>query len=170
VGHILILFDPLGEAEVGDMGHAGRIDQDVGGLEVAVQHTAAVGRIDCLSHEGQDSRGLPRWHRLGSKPLGECRSLDQSHAVEGMAATLSHLEDRDDARVVESGGRLRLAAKPHKVGSGGEIPPQEHLQGHCPTKAFLAGTVDNSHASSAELFEQFVVVERRRQRCDPGYK
>ena len=86
------------------------------------------------------------------------------HAVERVAIPLSHLIDRHNPWVVELGRRLGLATKPTDVGSAGEIPTQQHFDGHGPTEALLGGLVDHPHTAAADLLDQLVLTERRRER------
>jgi len=135
-----------------------------------VQHAAVVGCLHGIGHAGQDRCGLPRWQRAGGQLLGECRALDEPHAVERKAVDFTHLEDRHDPRVVEPCGCLRLAAKPRQIGGAREIATQEHLDRDGTAQAPLLGSVDHAHAAAADLLDKFVVAERRRQGGDAGHE
>ena len=53
VREIAVAFDALGQAEVGDVRRAVGVEQDVAGLEVAVQDAALVGVVDGASDGDQ---------------------------------------------------------------------------------------------------------------------
>ncbi len=58
LGETAVGPDPLGQAEVGDLGLAGGIEEDVARLEVAVEQAALVGVVDGVGHLGhQQGRG-----------------------------------------------------------------------------------------------------------------
>lgn len=76
---------------------------------------------------------------------------------------LPDLEDRDDARMIEPCGRLRLAAEPGEIGLAREIATEQHLDRNGSAQAPLHGTVDDAHAAAADLGEQFIVTKGRRQ-------
>ena len=112
LGQLGIALDPLGQAEVGDVGLALGVDHDVRGLQVAVQDAPLVRMVDGPGDRGHRLRGS-----LGSgggfrQPLGEAAALDQLHREVAEALVLADLVDRHDVRVVEVGDRLGLEAKP----------------------------------------------------------
>ena len=63
-GQARVGLDPLGQAEVGDVGLALGVEQDVGRLQVAVQDAALVGVVDGLGDLGDQPRGGPRVGRV----------------------------------------------------------------------------------------------------------
>ena len=65
-------LDALGEAEVGDVGDAGGVDQNVGRLQVAVQDTVLVGVLDGAGDGGEVAGGVARAQRAGGQHGGEC--------------------------------------------------------------------------------------------------
>ena len=165
-----IVRQSLGQAEVRHVRPARVVDEDVGRLEVAVEHAPSVGRLHRVGHLGQQPGPLAGRDAALCQPPGEGRAVDQPHAVEGMSAAFAHLEDRDDARMVEVRGGLGLAAKPRQVGRTGQVPPEEHLDRHGSSQAPLQGPVDDAHAAAADLLEQLVVAQRHRQRRDARNK
>ena len=163
VRHRGIGLEPLGQPEVGDARAAVGVDEDVGGLQVAVEDAARMGRLDGLGHLRQDRRPLARVHRPACQTAGQRRPLDILHRVEGVAVEVADLEDRDDPRMVEPGGGLRLAAEAGQIGLRGELAAKEHLHRDGAPQAPLPGPVDDPHAAAADLLEEVVVAERRRE-------
>ena len=76
-----------------------------------------------------------------------------------LALMLTHLEDRDDPRVVEVGGRLGLDVEAFDIGLGGELAGEDHLQRDGAVEANLPRPVDDAHAAPGDLLEQLVVAE-----------
>ena len=70
----------LGEAEVSDVGYRGLIEQDIGGLEVAVQNTALMGVMDGSATVAR-REAASRSQRCMRQTLGEFATIDQFHAV-----------------------------------------------------------------------------------------
>jgi hypothetical protein len=95
----------LGEAPVDDDGLAELADEDVGGLEVAVDDALAVGVGDRLGdgeHVGQERRGV-RGGLAPADEVGEGAPGDELHRVEGLAVgPASGLVDGDDRGVLEA--------------------------------------------------------------------
>ena len=69
---------------------------------------------------GGDARGVDRRERaVGVDHLAQRLAGHVLHHDEGRAVLLAPVVDRDDVRVVQAGGRLRLAAEPLDVGRVG---------------------------------------------------
>ena len=75
-------FHPLGQAEVRDVRLAVAIDQDVLGLQVAMEHAALMGMVDRSGDRGhQVGRGAGVFLEWGEF-VGEVATFDQLHTVE----------------------------------------------------------------------------------------
>ena len=90
----------LGQAEVGDLGLIRRADQDVGGLEIAVEHALLVGVVNRLGHRLQVSRRLLWGERLLAGQLLQVGTIHIFHREEVPAFVLAHLVDGDDMSVL----------------------------------------------------------------------
>jgi hypothetical protein len=100
-------------------------DQHVGRLDVAVHEAARVRGVQGRADLADDPRGTQRLERaLGHQQPAQVRALDQPHRDEQDAVLLVGLEDRDDVRVVDRGGR------PGPGGSArGNAPPRNARAG-----------------------------------------
>ena len=83
-----------GDAEVGDQGLA-VVQQDVLGLDVAVDHAVAVGVVERRGHFGRDpDRVGDRELLLAGEPVAQGLALDVGHDVEEVAVGLARVEQR----------------------------------------------------------------------------
>jgi hypothetical protein len=141
------------DAEVGhDRAARAALDEDVLRLDVAV-HDAACMRV------GQCPRHLPQHaHRIGRRQcaavpdaIAERLAIHVAHGEEGEAADLVGAVHRHDVGMRELRGHARLAQESlARVGLLGERGRQ-HLEGHLPVEAFVAGEQHDAHAATSEL-------------------
>ena len=158
----------LRDAEVRDLhGPVGR-DDDVRGLDVAVDDPAPVRVIEGVRDGHRDLRdAVPRERDLLLQELLEILPLDVLHRDEGRLGLdlLADVVDRDDVRVRERSGRLRLAHEPFVelallvvVLRGGP----DRLEGHPAPDDRVAPEVHDAHRSLAELALHLVARELTR--------
>ena len=79
-----------------------------------------------------------------------------------LSLVLADLMDGHDVHMLQIGGCFGFRMKPLDVLCGGQLSGQDHLDGHDPVEARLSGFVDHPHSAAGNLFEQFVVAEKRR--------
>ena len=122
MSQVRVGFDPLGQPEVGNVRPAVDVDQDVGRLEIAMQHAPAMGKRHRAANRGQQRGRLARRHRSLGQPLGQRRAGDILHGEEGLARLLADFVNRHDARMVELSGRFGFGPKACQVGAAGQAP------------------------------------------------
>ena len=127
------LFHQAHQAEVGHARLPLRIEQDIRGLEIAVNHVLVVQVLDGPGDVGHPPRG---GFRVGEAPVleaaGQTPPDDQRHRQKRPAVLDPRIEDRHEPGVVE------LGHQPHLLEELGDVPfrrqplgPQR-LQGHGP--------------------------------------
>ena len=149
-----------GDAEVEELGRVALVEEDVLGLDVAVDEVRRGGELEAVGdvHADLHDQRLVERLRLGDH-LVEVLAADELHHDVGLALLLAEGVDLGDVGVVELGGGLRLAAE------GGEElrrvaeAPQHHLDGDDAGERLVVGAVDAAHAAAAEAVEQQVVAQ-----------
>jgi hypothetical protein len=137
------------------------VQEDVSGLEVAVEDAATVRVMHGPGHGGDEARDGVRGGPVGhaSVQRRERPPLDELHGEVVLSLVLADLVNGDDVRVVELGGRLRLAAKSVHLVCGGELSGEDHLQRYDAVEAALPRFVDDAHAAAGDFLQQLVVAE-----------
>ena len=124
------LPDRLGQAPVDDQGLAILADDDVGRLDVAVDHAAGVGVLDGVADVDEPTQERPQGerapagvvfhHRIGVEGgdgVLEGVAADEPHGVVGTATAIAaEAVDRHDPRMFEASGDLGFEDEPGAAG------------------------------------------------------
>ena len=116
-------FDHLHKAEVGDVRVVFQVEEDVPGLDVAVDHPHRVGFVEGRGDPPDDRRGGGQRERAVGQAVLERAALHVAHDEEQLLAVLAVIVYRDDGRVLERGDRLGLA--PEALAVVGILPEVE---------------------------------------------
>ena len=149
----------LGEAEVEHLRviplHRRLHEEDVLGLEVAVDDPRLVRLVERAAHRDEDGkRPLHRERPLGAHRLVQVLPLEELHDdVERPVVELAEHEHLHGVRVRELAHRPRLAPE-----AGHEVLPvrelgMEDLHAHHPVHLGLERLVDRAHAARADLLQ-----------------
>ena len=99
--------------------------EDVGRLEVAVDHAAPVGVVH--GPRQGPAPGRRRWRGSGCRPAsGQAAALDELQRKVRPAVVLADLVDLHDVRVLQPGHRLRLGAEAGQA-SASAWPPRDRI-------------------------------------------
>ncbi len=139
-----------GQAEVGQVAVVGRVDENVRGLDVTVDETAGVRRVERvrdLAHEPESALGRKRPRQEERSEIG---AVDEAGREVDLAVDLAGGVDGDDARVVDRGREPRLAqeALPERRVAG-ELR-RNQLQCDGPVESELGRSVHHAHPAAAE--------------------
>jgi hypothetical protein len=140
----------LGEPKVRQVDVVLGGQQDVGGLDVAVDEAGAVRRVERRPDLADDPRRtLGRKPALAAHQAADVVAGDVAHRDVRDAVLLARVIDRDDVGVVDRRGDLRLAheALPDRLVL--EQPGRDDLQGDGAVERELRGPVDDAHAATA---------------------
>jgi hypothetical protein len=139
------------QAEVGDSDLASAVEQDVGGLQVAVQHPLVVHRRQPQAELAGDLDPLllRQPPDLLEQP-GQVLAIDVLHREERLAVVLGDVEHVADMGVRDLPGDAHfLVEAGQAVGVVGQAFGQE-LEGHGLPQLQVVGTVDFSHTALAQ--------------------
>src|SRR5436309_10972913 len=149
----------LRDPEVGDHRQPVLVEHDVVGLDVAMHDAALVRVREGARHLYQDLPDLGRGERTARGQHGRERLAAQElHDEIDHPAGLADAIDRNDAGVLELGGRAGFALEPLDellVERQGE---RQDLDRYVALQLLLARLEDDGHPPAAQLFEDFVLV------------
>jgi hypothetical protein len=142
-----------GDAEVGEVGVLGAaalLDQDVRGLDVAVDEAAFVRGVERVGDLGDDARRAhPVQPVLRRQQRAQVGAPDPAHRDEQPPVGFAGLVDRDHVRVVDRGQHARLALEAGSEALVGRQLRRDDLQRHRPVERDLRRAVDGAHAALA---------------------
>jgi hypothetical protein len=167
----VVVVERLREAEVRDPRHVVVGDDDVRGLEIAVDDPGGVRERQAVAHGARDADDARGRHRPVVDQLGERAAVDEVHDDVGQPALgRAVVDDSDDVRVREPARALGLAREPlaHRRRRAGVA--EQHLHGvalvrerrvvrlvHAPHAALADEPID--HVATDRLAEQRICVE-----------
>ena len=127
------------------------VEQDVLGLDVAVDHPVPVGVVERGGYLDRDPDRLGDGELLlPAEPGPERLTLDEGHDVEEESVGLPRVEEGEDVGVLEIGGQLDLGQEPLGADDRRELGAEE-FQRDPPVVAEVLGQEDGGHAAGADL-------------------
>ena len=148
-----------GETEVEDLGMRGIVgiggghDEDVGGLEVAVDDAFWVGIVDGVSDLGEELEPVLEREVVGGRVFDEGLAFDELHGEVRLNAVGSGggagLVDGGDAGMLEAGEDFGFALEAAE-GGGSDGGDADDFECDGAAGAELMGAVDHAHAAFAE--------------------
>ena len=162
-----VLFDGgihgAGDAEVRDLYGAGRPDENVGGLDIAMSKASFVGEAESSGDFRGDLCSLGRVELTAiAANVGKRATLDVFHGDEVRRFETTPVIDVDDVGVGEAGSRLGFASEAfNKFRVNCEFG-EEHLHGDVTGEQLVARQKHVGHTSStdASLYAVTVVDDR----------
>ena len=137
-------------------------DEDVRRLDVPVDEPAVVRRVERARDLLQQVERLPEPERpLLLQQRAQVDALDVAHGDVEEAVRLARVVDRDDVRVVERGGDLRLADEALAEGVVAGQRRRHQLERDLPPQLHVLGLVDDAHAAAADHVRDPVAGELR---------
>ncbi len=149
----------LRDAEIRDHGQPVLVEHDVVGLDVAV-HDAALVRVgEGARNLDQDLTDLAGGERAARGQHGrQWLATQELHDEIDHPAGLADAIDRDDAGVLELGGRTGFALEPLDELLVEREGKRQDLDRHVSLQLLFARLEDDGHSAAAQLFEDLVLV------------
>jgi hypothetical protein len=152
------LFGALGDSEIGDLGSAGRGQQDVGRFDVSMDDARVVGGGHRLEHVEQDRSDLVLGERALGQLIGESPPRKPLHNDVRDPAVLAGVVHRDRLGVDQHGGGPGLVLEtPADVALGGQVGA-ENFDRHRALEAAIPPVVDVAHPAPAQEVPDLVAV------------
>ena len=150
--------DP-GDPEVGDPRPVRSVEDDVAGLDVAMDDAAGMGHREAAGHVRGDPHGHPRRERRSvADARREVVPVHELHDEERLVPVRAGAEIPNDRGVVEHGGRVSLAPEPQgEVRIGDDLGPQQ-LHGHLPAELRVPRPEDGGHAAPPDQLVEAVAT------------
>jgi hypothetical protein len=147
----------FGEAEIEDFGVAAFGDEDVGGLDVAVDDAFGVGGIESFGDLNGNVEETLEFNWLAIDDVLEGGSIEEFHGDEGATVFFADVVDGANVWMVEGGGGLRFTLKTNeRLAILGDLV-REKFEGHEAVQTGILGLVNDTHTAPAELFKNAVM-------------
>ena len=156
------------EAEVGDAWFALFIDEDVGGLEIAMEDALLMGVVNGLGNFPDERGSLREGKGACAEGISETFAFDEFHGEEVVAVFPADFVNGNDVGMAEARDGLGLNFEAADFLLGSERASEDDFEGNDAVEAFLAGLVNDAHAALADDFEDFVAGEFRRGKRGGG--
>ncbi len=145
------LIEGAGDSEVGHQGRAVGRQEQIFGLDVAVDDPVPVGELEGTSGFGRDPERLDEGKlAVAAETLAEALPFHIGHREPEVAPDLSRIEYRQNVRMLQPGRELDLALESLRTERGRDRG-QEHLERDEALMLDVAGEIHRRHAASAEL-------------------
>jgi hypothetical protein len=147
----------LGQPEVQHLGLAAGGDEDIGGLDVAMDDAAPVRGVEGVGYLNGEVEEEPQGKRAAGDLLVQQLAFEELHGEEGLVLMLLDGVDGADAGMVQGAGGAGLALEALQGGGvAGQVGGQE-LEGHAAVQPNVLGLIHHAHATGTELAEDAVV-------------
>ena len=157
---VAVFIEDLGDAEVGDLHSALRIQQDVLRFDVAVQHALAVGILQSFTHHGNDVQRLLWREAPRAHGLPQVHTIDVFHGEEAEAAALAKVMHSHNVGMAEPCEHPPLSREAlSKARCGGEGLGQ-YFERDDAVQLRLPRTEHRTHAPVADEIEDFEIRKR----------
>ncbi len=149
----------MGDAEVAHLDLAVGRQQDILGLDVAVNHAMRVRHVEGLAELLDDGHhGCQRQRRVSIDQTLERTTLDIFHHQITQPIIVAHVVDGHDVGMLEHAGQVRLLLEAAYDIRAAEQVAVQHLDRDLTAQARVMGAIDTGHAAVADNVEQPVAA------------
>ncbi len=145
------------QAEIENLGVAALGDENVGGLDVAMDDVFAVRGIERIGDFDGQAEQHVHFERAPGDAVLEGQAVEVLHGDESLAIFLANIVNGADVGMVQGGSRLGLTAKTlQRLPVLGDVL-REEFQGDEAIEAGVFGLIDDTHAATAKFLDDAVV-------------
>jgi hypothetical protein len=153
-----VRVQPASQAEIGGVRLSCRIQQNVGGFQIAVQDAALVSMVHRARDGHQQRSGRAGIAGVAVDLGGQVAPFHQPHAEVRLPGPLPHFVNGNDMRMIQLCRGFRFVAQTFHFDGRGQNSGADHLQRHQAAQRLLTGKVDNSHTATAQQLHELVVA------------
>jgi hypothetical protein len=147
----------LREAEVEHLCVSAARDEDVGGLDVAVDDAFCVRCVERVGDFDSELDEQIKRERPAINLMLQSLAFEELHREKGPAIVLADLVDRANVRMVQRGGSAGFALKSFECLRIARGLFRQKLQRDVAAKSEILGFIYDAHPAAAELFEDAVM-------------
>ena len=160
-------FGPLHQPEIGHLGDVVAAQENVAGLDVAMDQAPRVRGRDAARQTLDQTRRAFRGQGSAVQPLLQAPPLQVFQLQVREPADLAEGVDLDHVRMLQLGDGLGFILKPLSRRGVGVRAGQDHLQRADAVEPDLPGLVNDAHPATAEFAQNFITGNGRRDPRPP---
>ena len=151
--------DEAGETEIENLDHAVIGDEDVGGLDVAVDDAVDVRVVEPFADIDRDVQLAAHAQLLrAGHALLQILPLEELHREVGLTLVLAEVVDGDDVAVRQLTGGPGLAEESFTEVSALVNRRRDHLDRHRPLQQRVVGAVHDTHPALSQSLEELIAA------------
>jgi hypothetical protein len=158
-----------GETEVRHARFACGVDQNVRGLDVAVDQPSSVGVVQGVGDGGNQLRRIPEGRSTLAHPDRQVAAFDKlrDHEAEPVFSA-THIEDRHDVRMVEFGEDSGFNKERLDIKGASDSFGVRHLDGHRAIQVIVVRTINRTEPAVAQPMDDPIAPNPGRLGGVPG--
>src|SRR6202043_1212366 len=152
-----LLFDQASQTKIGQMRLTVAIQQNISGLNIAMQNTVLVCELNRAGDFDQQLCRLADRHCLSPNGFVELTTLYEFHAEIAGAVAFADLINRNNSGMLQTCRCLCFLAKSSQMRSARPSTEPDRFKGNGSIQTFLPGKINYTLSATTDLFEQFIV-------------
>ncbi len=157
------IFLPQRQAEVGQVSLAGTVDQQVGGLDIAVHQSILMGIVQRIGDRGHQPGDPAVVGGETPVPARQALAVDQFRDDETVSVgRASDVIDRDDMLVIQAREDPRLAEEGVDILVAEDPVATRDLDGHQPAQQFIPRQIDLAEPALSQDAQDAIAVDEFR--------
>ena len=145
------------QAEVENFGVSALGDEDVGGLDIAMDDAFAMGGIEGVGDLDRQAEQHIHFQRTAGDAMLEGQAVQVLHGNEGLAILFANVVDGADVGVVQGGRRFGLTPEALQCLTILSHVFRQEFESDETIEPGVFGLVNDTHAAAAQLFNNAVV-------------